>query len=146
MKTQRFELVELLKVNTFVSVNALLKFTDQPQLNNQNGKRVQILAIEVYDVNTVPVSPSGNPVADIAAIKNASLTLNFGGVDGIKQVPLGRLNMIHVNTTADPFTDTQFEFENLSQVAWTKSGITFNSAPAGSNIAYLFGVHYRLID
>lgn len=122
-----------------------LNFQDQPQLRNDGNKKVRILAIEAYPAEVIPVSPSGETVSNQAAFQNAVLTLSVGGTDNLLYIPLARLNIMHVETDTVPFTDQQFEFQNLAGVDWSKSYVQFCAAPAATQFSYLFGVHYEVV-
>lgn len=146
MKTNKFQLIELVKDISYQSGGQRLYFQDQPQLRATQGRDVQILAIEAYSDAAIPVSQNGNTVVTEAGLKNAFLVLNIAGTEDLQFIPLVRLNPMHVDTDTTPFNEVlQFQLENVFNVDWTKSYVQFGGAPAAGPYSFLFGVYYKLM-
>lgn len=147
-KTTRFQLVELVIGAAISGNNSDIYFQNQPQLQSiSGGRQIFIEAIETYANTDLAVSPitSGNPVANAAAIANATLTLSVDTNLSFKQIPLVTLHRAQSETggVTAPFTRQLFRLNEIWQVDWTKSYITCSAAPVGAPFSYLLGVHYR---
>jgi len=127
-------------------------FPDLPYLRPNSA---DIVAVELYTINTLTNSTVSNTAtASIAIMKTAALTL-YGGIlnpengepvkqgnEIIQRVPALRLNNIQ-NASTDPFSRNIFLLNNM-QVDWTKSFISLSAAPANTtNISFCFGVYFN---
>ena len=124
-------------------------FPDLPYLRPANAF---IKGIEIYTINTITKSPlTGTALATAANLQTAFLTI-YGGVPGVKQgneiiqrVPLYKLNTVQ-NATPDPFSRSVFSLNSM-QVDWTKSNVTFQTAPGNTTaIAIAFGIYFDFIQ
>ncbi len=145
--TKRFELIELqIPVS---GANAATYFQNQPQLQSVDGsKLVAIKAIELYSDQTLSDNPltAGSPVAGVADIINATLTLCISGTESIKRLPLVNLSRILPDqTNYVPAVWQPFLLKEIYTIDWSKSYVT-NSAAVGSTFSFLFGVHYLYLD
>lgn len=154
MRIDNFQMVELIVGAGVTSNNTDIYFQQQPQLQSFNipNQQVFINAIETYSDVALTNSPltTSNPVATIADIQNATLTIVEGTSENKKMIPLARL----CNTfalvpdggggtanVAPPF-QFPFQFINLHTVDWTKCYVTVVQTPAQAPFSYLFGVYY----
>lgn len=97
IKVKNFELIEI-ETKTGLPVYRL------PTQTVFAGK--EIIAIETFYVSTIPLAPSGMPLANINTIKSAFLTLNVKGVEKIKNLPI--VNLV------DPMNlNNKFQIDNL---------------------------------
>jgi hypothetical protein len=140
-----FEMIEVVKPATTVSAGSKLPLGNQPQLRNVDNRRVRIVGIEAYNDTALPKSPNNVAVCNAAAFKNALLVLKQKGTEKLQLLPLTRLNVLHVEANAVPFTDVSIPFADLVEVDWALSYFQFCDAPAASEFAYLLGVWYELL-
>lgn len=127
-------------------------FPDLPYLRPEGAN---IVAVELYTVNTLTNGTVSNTAnASIAIAKTAALTL-YGGIinpenglpvkqgnEIIQRVPVLRLNNIQ-NASTDPFSRNIFLLNNM-QVDWTKSFISLSAAPANTtDICFCFGIYFN---
>jgi hypothetical protein len=143
-RTKRFELVELIIAATVAGQNTQVFFQNQPQLQSISGDQtVYVKCVEVFDVLDIAKSPftSGNNVATVADLQNATLTLVNDAQETLRRIPLAILHR-SFNSTASPAVYQQFLLKNVFKVDWTKSYVTLVATPAALPFSYLFGVHY----
>jgi hypothetical protein len=147
-KTRYFELVELIIGLNFAVQGAKVAFVDQAQLRSQPDQRITIIALETFSNQVVPLTPTGNPVATPAQIKNAFLTLNVYSYDFLNKMPLAMINRIFGDTTLAanfvPYQERIFQLDDVERIDFTKSSVTFASTAAAAQFSYLFGFHYLM--
>lgn len=139
--TKNFQLLELV-IPANAGANRDFFFQNQPQLQSVIGdKTVFVKAVETFNDECISFSPmtAGNPIATAAELQIAVLTLNEGGTENKKQIPLGAMNRIW--DTA-PFTWQPFVFKDVWAIDWTKSYVTLVDTGPGAQFSFLFGVHY----
>lgn len=145
-RAKMFELVELVIPTTVTTAGVQIVFQAQNQLQTIFQNRdVWIKAIETYDATSITNSPltSNNPVATVADIQNATLTLSVNNRLAIEKMPLAQLNRTYNFTAGTPFVNQLMLFRNMHLVDWTKSYVTVVAAPAAVlPRSYLFGVYY----
>lgn len=145
LKTDRYQLVELVVGANITQNNSDIYFQNQPQLQSISGG-VQVFAcgIEVYNVNDISASPltAGNAVASVADLANATLTLSVNTNYQFLKLPL---NAMHRNSSAAGGSSVQdlFLLNDILQIDWSKSFVTVVAAPGAVPFSYLFGVYYR---
>lgn len=134
-----WELVELVIPN---NTTARLNFTPQPQLRTQSDQDIWVKNIEVFPVSvqTHAFSDTSVVVMPNAEIPKAALVLYSEGWEKEHIVPLAKL--IHINDGTVPFQPWMQFFTTLSNVAWEKSYVLFNTPPANTPYAIPFGVSY----
>lgn len=142
-KTKKFALAEIIVPSTITGANQRINFLMQPTLQSiSNDKTVWIKAIEVFSVEQLAFSPltTSSPVATVAAIKNATLTLLIAGTEDLQQIPMA-IMCRNINGTSLGVPEPFF-LDNVFNVDWSKSYITMVAAPASPPFSYIFGVHY----
>lgn len=141
---ERYEAIELV-----IAANAgatRFPFLDKPQLRSDTTKEIVVHGIKTFSIVEKPLDYNGNPVASVAQLQNAELTLYVSGEESIFRIPMTEL--MNSQNFANTFFSQQIpdEFDNLI-IDWTKSYITTNLPPnqAGANtqFAYLFGISYK---
>jgi hypothetical protein len=142
----RYEAVELIIPAN--SGGTKFNFLDIPQLRSDVTKEVIVQGIKVFCAAEKTTDFNSNPVATMAQIQNAELTLYVDGNESIFRMPLTEL--MNSQNFANTFYSQIIpnEFDSL-QVDWTKSYITadipFNSAGANVLFSFLFGISYRIV-
>lgn len=120
-----------------------INFTPQNYLNG-----MEVLSIETYSVNDVPLSPNQNALPTITQLKSAFLTLYMTDPDKpsdigqwVYNVPLITLHRVQNGT--DAFTRELFRLSR-SVISWEKSFISVSPALSNTtNISFLFNVGYQ---
>jgi hypothetical protein len=124
------------------------QFQDQPYLRYK-----PITGIETFNVNDVPVSPTGAAVVSGTQLPLAYLTLYVNDVDNktsvgewIQDVPMAILKRTQSQTTANIFASFVREPFLLAgqTIIWDKSYITLTSALSNtSDVSFLFNVYFE---
>lgn len=143
---KRHQMVELLiPANSGASKFA---YPDIPQLRDDTTQDIIITGLQLYTIESCPLSPSGNVVATTAQLINLFLTLYIEGEESVMQVPV--LNMQNIFGPTATGTSQQ-TFERLAtdylKVDWNKSYYSVG-APYGNNTAFtvLLSVYYKKLD
>jgi hypothetical protein len=137
----RYEAIELIIVAN--STGSRFNFLDKPQLRSDVTKDIIVQGIKVFSAPEKPIDFNGNPVATLAQISNAELTLYVDGEESIFRVPLTEL--MNSQNFGATFYSQEFpnEYDNL-MIDWTKSYITADVPFAnGTQFAFLFGISYK---
>ena len=133
---KRFEAVEV-AIPTG-STNTRFFFPDLPQLRN-----AMIQAVQLYTPGTLSATPNtGSTMVTEADLKKSFLTLYSGDLQLIYNAPLLAFSNI-INSATHPYTNSLPDIDNMV-ISWTKSYISLSSAAATTNVAYAFGVYYKL--
>jgi hypothetical protein len=133
---KRFEAVEV-AIPTG-STNTRFFFPDLPQLRN-----AMIQAVQLYTPGTLSATPNtGSTMVTEADLKKSFLTLYSGDLQLIYNAPLLAFSNI-INSATNPYTNSLPDIDNMV-ISWTKSYISLSSAAATTNVAYAFGVYYKL--
>jgi hypothetical protein len=140
---KRYELVEIVVQGGSSGGNKIL-IGDIEDLRNDSTQDIIIQGIEVFSIESMPLSPQGNPVATTADLQNMFLTLYINNEESIENLPMIRLNNMFGPAAGTMFQ--QFErtyLENL-MVSWFKS-FFFLAAPfaTGTTFSIVFGVTYK---
>jgi hypothetical protein len=140
----RYEAVELI-----IPANAgqtKFNFPDIPQLRSDVTKDIIVQGIKTFSIVERPLDFNGVPVASMAQLQNAMLTLYIDGEQSINNIPLTEL--MNSQNFANTFYSQIIpnEYDNL-MIDWTKSFVScatpFNAAGANTQFAFLFGMSYR---
>jgi hypothetical protein len=142
---RRFEMVEL--VIPAASTATRFNFPDIPQLRSDVTKDICIRAIEAYSADSIPTDFNGNPVATLAQVQLASLTLYVEGEESLFRIPLVKLLNVYGLTVAPLlWTDEINQFDNI-MVDWTKSYISTPTAFGNAaQFAFVLGTTYKRYD
>ena len=137
---KRFELIELQ-----VPPNSLgrVGFSQAiPQLQNQPDQIIYIKAIRIYTITSYANSQQTNsiPGFPVADIPKACLTLYVDGNESIKTFPL--VELINVNDHAGPYLEIPLWFDNLQNVSFDKSYVSFSSASDNALYVIPLGIIY----
>lgn len=141
---KRYELVEIVIQNGNSGGNKIL-IGDIEDLRSDTTQDIIIQGLEFFSVESMPLSPQGNPVATTAQLQNMFLTLYINNEESIENIPLIRMqNMFQSLATGT--MQQQFErtkLENL-MVSWFKS-FFFLATPftTGTTFSVVFGVTYK---
>lgn len=141
---KRYELVEIVVQNGASGGNKIL-IGDIEDLRNDETQDIIIQGIEVFSIESMPLSPQGNPVATTANLQNMFLTLYINNEESIENLPMIRLNNMF-QSLATGTMQQQFErttLENL-MVSWFKS-FFFLATPfaTGTTFSIVFGITYK---
>ncbi len=144
-RTKYFTMVEV-KMPANSQANKTYTFETQTQVQTIIGDQtVLVEAIETYNISDITNSPltTANPVAAQADIINATLTLMFGGFEGISQIPLASLKRTIPIATVSASVFQLMTFRDMVKIDWTKSKITLvANAPTATAFSYVFGIYY----
>ena len=133
---KRFESVEVaIPLN---SSNTRYFFPDLPQLRS-----AMITGVQLYTPGTLSATPNtGSTMVTEADLKKSFLTLYSGDLQLIYNAPLLAFSNI-INSATNPYTNSLPDIDNMV-ISWTKSYISLSTAPATTNVAYAFGIYYKL--
>lgn len=143
-KIKRYELIELsVKSGALGRVN----FPSVPQLRNQANQIVVITGIDVFTTKDVANSILDMNIPGLAPgdVSTLALTLNVNGEEQIYNMPLTRLINTSGDPTTDVFSESQVNFDNLTNVDFDKSYVTITSA-AGGDYVIPFGISYQRLE
>jgi|ERR1700678_1807850 len=149
IKIKRYELIELeISPN---SSGSKFEYPDIPDLRDDTEQDIIICGLETWSIDSMPLSPTGIPVADMAQLQNSFLTLYIDGEQSINQVPMVRLLSTQQSLTAGPmqWVGYPFELSNV-KVNWNKSfiqaAIAFNTGGANPAFSIMLGAWYKKLD
>jgi hypothetical protein len=137
----RYEAIEL--IIPALAPGQRFNFLDKPQLRSDVTKDIVVQGIKTFSIVEKPVDFNGIPVASVAQLQNAELTLYVDGEESIFRIPMTEL--VNSQNFANTFFSQQFpdEFDNL-MIDWTKSYITADVPFANATqFTFLFGISYR---
>lgn len=131
----RFELVEIPIDNASQS---LFNF---PVDQNLQGKRV--LYVDVYNVETASVSPTGRAVISVAVFLRSTLTLYSTPMsrENLQRMPFTCLNVLDVPAGSTPYAKERILLNNIG-TDWTKCQVNTGTAIGVTGVSMLFGVWY----
>ena len=145
-KTQRYEAVEIqIPAGTTLTK---FNFPDLPNLTGRNGQPVIIDSIVFYSSYTLLSSPiSGSNVLDVQDMRKAYLTIYQGDLQVLYNIPLVQLSFVTdpANTLRGGVINQPI-LKDLINVSWTKSFVSFASAPSSTDVVIVVGVHYTVIS
>jgi hypothetical protein len=140
---RRFEMVEL--IIPALATATRFNFPDIPQLRSDVTKDIVVRGIELYSVESIPLSFNNNAVSLLLNIQRSSLTLYIEGEESVFRIPLIKMMNINSNNAAAPvlWFDEINQFDNL-QVDWTKSYISTPVAYGNAALfAFVLGITYK---
>lgn len=125
-----------------------VNFPDQPDLTTLIDEQVNILAVELIPYTAMIMGPSGLANMPLADLQTAMLTLVNEDKKRVYNYPVLGLNRIYSTDSGEVvphISDLQL-FQNLSKIAWTKSGVQFTQVPGNQPSCILFNVHYEKLS
>lgn len=140
---KRFELIELIIPAGSTAIK--FQYPDIPQLRDDTTQDILVRGLRGYSIETMPLSPTGNPVATTAQLQNSFLILYIEQEESIYQLPMIELNTIFqalaTGTSQQVFEPT--ELQDL-KIDWNKSYIQ-TAAPYNNeaDFSIMLGVTYK---
>ena len=125
-----------------------LVFPDQPQLRGANVHGID-LVFTTRDINGDVNANYQMGVTPPLNISNMFITLYFGGMEGIQNMPLGEIAHITSNNAISaeivPTNNSGVLALNGQVITWTKSFLTLGQPlPPAVNSVFVVGVYYTL--